>query len=101
MPRGTGTDKFVNNFRKSLRCVLKCAFEDYDSLTVESPPQDKEAACNNLERQYKKLYYLDKLNVMIVKCKFGGEDTQLWMTKEQVLRNQQLRRGETAPMITS
>ena len=83
-PRETDTEIYLNNHRKNLRYVLKCAFEDYDSLTAESAPEVKEAACNNLQCQYQKLYFLDNLNVMLVLCKFSGEDVHIWMTKEQV-----------------
>ena len=92
-------DKYVNNLRKGFRHQLKLAFNGYDSLTAESTPAATEAACSRLRDQFKRLYYLDVLDIMIVKDKQSGEDTIFRMTTSQVARNQDFRREEKAPRV--
>ena len=71
----------------------------HDAITAESTRADAGAACVNLERQYRRLYFLEKLNIIIKACKRGGGEQQIYMTDEQIQRNLDLRAEENAPMI--
>ena len=70
-PAWEGWDEMYNH-RKKLRYELKEALAKHDTLTAESARADADAACVNLERQYRKLYYLDAMNIIIRRCKQGG-----------------------------
>ena len=85
--RDDDADKTINNHRKILRCEWNKALAKHDALTVESARADADAACVNLERQYRRLYFLDKLNIVIKTCKWGGEEQQINMSDEQIQRN--------------
>ena len=49
-----------------LRHELKEALTNHDALTPESAPADAQLARDNLEHQYRKLYYLDNYDVIII-----------------------------------
>ena len=99
--RSIYTDKNVNNIRKMLRHQLGLAFDEYDSLTVASTPEDTEYAVDHLRDTFKRLYFLDHLDMIIVKDKESGEDSFHEMTPSQVKRNQEFRLQELAPGIQS
>ena len=85
------------NHRRKLRYKLEEALEMYDSLTVESVPEEKEEACSNLERQYRKLYYLDAMDIIIRRCKLGGEEQHIYMSDQQIQQHLNLREVEHPP----
>ena len=99
--RSIYTDKYVNNFRKMLRRQLQLAFDEYDSLTVASTLAETEYAVDHLRDTFKRLYFLDHLDMIIVKDKQSGEDVFTQMNISQVIRNEQFRRQEFAPAIQS
>ena len=76
---------------------LQLAFDEYDSLTAASTPAATEDACSRLRDTFKKLYYLDVLDMITVKDKQSGEDSITPMTVSQVARNKEFRREEFAP----
>ena len=78
-----GWDEMYNH-RKKLRYKLEVALEMYDSLTVESVPFEMYEACSNLERQYRKLHYLDTMDIIIRRCKLGGEEQHIYMSDQQI-----------------
>ena len=94
-PRTRENVKNVGNVRRGLRHQLALAIWWVDS----QQPGDEEEASINLEKQYRKMYYLDELDVIIEDGKGGGPETHNVMTAAQVQRNNELRAKESAPAI--
>ena len=66
------------------RYELKKALMKHDALTAESARADADEACVNLERHYRRLCFLDKLNIVIKTCCWGGEEQQIHMSDKQI-----------------
>ena len=63
--RGDDSAKCINSVRKMLRYELNRALRWTDALTAESAPADADLACDNLAHQYRRLYCLDMLNILV------------------------------------
>ena len=99
--RDDGAAKMINNQRNMLLYELQKALKTHDALTAESAPAEIQMACNNLEKQYRKLYYLEHLNIVIKYSHPTGVELEIVMNKEQIQRNRQLRLEQNALMIAN
>ena len=87
--------KNIANVRRGLRHQLSLAIS-----WVDAPgPGEEEQASINLEKQYRKMYFLDELNLIIEDAKDGRPEVHTVMSPEQVDRNNHLRATESAPAI--
>ena len=84
-----------------LRYQLENALRQTDGLTDQSTAVDRAREFANLAKQYRKLYFLDNLHILIKDAKDGVPEIEHRMTELQIQRNDELRVAEGAPMITS
>ena len=73
----------------------------YIQVHIHAHPVEKDAASENLEKQYRKMHYLDILHIIIRDGKDGEKERQLNMTTGQIRQNKKLRDEENAPLIYS
>ena len=72
----------------------------HDARTAESAPADVAQACENLGNMYRRLYFMDKLNIIIKTDKQNGwGGNQIPMNDEQIKRHTELRAEDHAPLI--
>ena len=66
MNRDDDMPKLIKKYRKILRYELKKAVANLAALTAESALVHAQCVRSNLEHQYRKLYYLDNYDVIII-----------------------------------
>ena len=82
-PRTSDQPKFITNQRKGFKHELKMALAAFDELPAEPTHALLEDASQNLRRCYRRLFFLDKFNTVLIK-KIGEPETRIFMTPEPI-----------------
>ena len=88
----------IKNIRKLFKYQLKSAINASDQLSDASSAAVVQETTQQLSRWYRRLYFLDRFNIVILQPR-GGAETRIYMTEEQIRKNDELRDKEDAPMV--